>query len=95
MECRKSPAFSSFPTKTGWALRRDRTIALVLWLKGLPPENMTRLVSRLEEKVIDQTAVYPADLHYLADWSPNPFGRRIVSGLVGFQTEKLYENPIC
>ena len=54
---------------------------------------MTRLVSRLEEKVIDQTAAYPAGLHYLADWSPNPFGQQIVSGLVDFQTEKLFEYP--
>ncbi|MDE0809850.1 MAG: hypothetical protein OSB69_11065 [Alphaproteobacteria bacterium] len=94
MEFRKSPASSSFPTKTGSALRRDLTLALVLWHKGLSPETMSRLFSCLEEVVIDRTAAYLVDLHDLADWAPSPSGRRIVSGLVDFQTEKLAEYKI-
>jgi hypothetical protein len=82
------------PDEDRSALRRGLTMVLVLWRKELPPETMTRLVGRLEEEVIDQTATYLAGLHDLADRSPNPFGRGIVSDLVDFQTGKLAEHPV-
>jgi hypothetical protein len=79
------------PVEDRSALRRALTMALVLWRKELSPETMARLVSRVEETVIERTSAYLTGLQALAEQSPNPKGRRAVGELVEFQTHKLAE----
>jgi hypothetical protein len=79
------------PTEDRSALRRGLTMALSLWGKGLSPESMARVVSRLEATVIQRTEGYLTGLRGMAENSSSPKARHMVGDLVDFQSRTLAE----